>query len=607
MKNVRTVSSVFAGVTCMALAAVAGAQTSITLWDFNQAGLSTTSPAPASGVGTATLIGNAQPAASGAFASQSGSSDLNAGSAWNTDRYPAQGAASGTGGVEFQANCTGFTGVSFEYDFRCSNSFSNFVDILHSTDGGTTWTSFLTSPFQIPSANFVTNFGSGAFPGDPILTLPAAADNNPDVRVRIVTVFSPNTPGQYEANTTGSTYGTGGTIRLDMVEFKGTTSASLAPDITANTPIIPRGVCAGDSTTQLLLQVNVAPGQNPASTTLNVTADLTSVGGSNNTSLIDLGGGAYGVNFTMGGSITPGAKTIPVSVVDDQNRTDSVNLTVGVGNCSNDAASDVVIAQVYGGGGATLSSPPSKQDYVVLYNRSCDPVDVSNWSIQYGSAAGGSGLSLKLDLIPVSSNYIIPAKSYFLVQTNVAGVADLGPDLSTLKTPDFAAAGNPGSGLNMSNTSGRVALVKDGVLIGNDLASTMIADYVGYGTTAVSFEGAAPTVTLDSASALFRKTGGNQDSNENFNDFETFVAAPVNSADPVGGTCTPACPADLDNGSATGTPDGGVDINDLLYFLAQFELGNMDLDNDGVDPQQPDGGTDINDLLFFLFHFEAGC
>jgi len=606
MKSVRTVSGVFAGVTCMALAAVAGAQTSITLWDFNQPGLSTTSPAPASGVGTATLLGGVAPASTGAFASQSGSSDTNAGSAWNTSNYPAQNTASGTGGVEFQANCTGFTGVTFEYDFRCSNSFSDFVDILYSTNGGSTWTSFLTSPFQIPSANFVTNFGSGAFPGDPILTLPAAADNNPDVRVRIVTVFSPVNPGQYDGNTTGTNYGTTGTIRFDMVEFKGATSASLDPDITGS-PINPRGVCAGDTTTQLLLQVNVAPGQNPTSSTLNVTADLTSVGGANNTSLIDLGGGAYGVNFTMGGAVTPGTKTIPVTVVDDQNRTDSVNLTVGVGNCSNNANSDVVIAQVYGGGGATLASPPSKQDYVVLYNRSCDPVDISNWSIQYGSAAGGSGLTLKLDLIPVTTNFIIPAKSYFLVQTNVAGVADLGPDLSTLKTPDFAASGNPGSGLNMSNTSGRVALVKDGVLIGNDLASVTLADFVGYGSSAATFDGAAPTTTLDSSNALFRKSSGNQDSNENFNDFEIFVPAPLNSTDAAGGTCTPTCPADLDNGSGSGTADGGVDINDLLYFLTQFELGNADLDNDGVDPQQPDGGTDINDLLFFLFHFEAGC
>jgi hypothetical protein len=69
-----------------------------------------------------------------------------------------------------------------------------------------------------------------------------------------------------------------------------------------------------------------------------------------------------------------------------------------------------------------------------------------------------------------------------------------------------------------------------------------------------------------------------------------------------------ACAADLDDGSGTGTADGGVDINDLLYFLAQFELGSAaaDLDN-GTGTGTPDGGVDINDLLFFLVHFEGGC
>jgi hypothetical protein len=68
------------------------------------------------------------------------------------------------------------------------------------------------------------------------------------------------------------------------------------------------------------------------------------------------------------------------------------------------------------------------------------------------------------------------------------------------------------------------------------------------------------------------------------------------------------CPADLDNGSATGTPDAGVDINDLLYFLSQFQSGTpaADLDN-GTGSGTPDGGVDINDLLFFLAHFAAGC
>ena len=72
---------------------------------------------------------------------------------------------------------------------------------------------------------------------------------------------------------------------------------------------------------------------------------------------------------------------------------------------------------------------------------------------------------------------------------------------------------------------------------------------------------------------------------------------------------SPGCPADLDNGSGTGTPDGGVDINDLLFFLAGYEAANVgvaDLD-DGSGTGTPDGGVDINDLLFFLAHYESGC
>ncbi len=77
----------------------------------------------------------------------------------------------------------------------------------------------------------------------------------------------------------------------------------------------------------------------------------------------------------------------------------------------------------------------------------------------------------------------------------------------------------------------------------------------------------------------------------------------------AGAATGPACPADLDDGSGGGVPDGGVDINDLLYFLAQFEAGsnNADLDDDGQDPATPDGGVTIEDLLFFLAHLAAGC
>ncbi len=69
-----------------------------------------------------------------------------------------------------------------------------------------------------------------------------------------------------------------------------------------------------------------------------------------------------------------------------------------------------------------------------------------------------------------------------------------------------------------------------------------------------------------------------------------------------------ACPADLDDGAGSGVCDGGVDINDLLYFLAQYEAGNIAADlDDGSGTGTPDGGVDINDLLFFLVRYEAGC
>lgn len=72
--------------------------------------------------------------------------------------------------------------------------------------------------------------------------------------------------------------------------------------------------------------------------------------------------------------------------------------------------------------------------------------------------------------------------------------------------------------------------------------------------------------------------------------------------------CGGACPADLDDGSGTCTPDAGVDINDLLMFLVAFEAGTSCADlTDGLGGNNPDGGVDINDLLYFLAHFEMGC
>ena len=69
-----------------------------------------------------------------------------------------------------------------------------------------------------------------------------------------------------------------------------------------------------------------------------------------------------------------------------------------------------------------------------------------------------------------------------------------------------------------------------------------------------------------------------------------------------------ACVADTDDGSGTGTRDGGVANEDLLYYLAAFDTGDLraDVDN-GTGTGTPDCGVAIEDLLYFLGRFDAGC
>ncbi len=77
---------------------------------------------------------------------------------------------------------------------------------------------------------------------------------------------------------------------------------------------------------------------------------------------------------------------------------------------------------------------------------------------------------------------------------------------------------------------------------------------------------------------------------------------------PSGNALCDPCVADVDDGSNTGTPDGAVDISDLLYYLGLFDAGNLAADlDDGSSTGTPDGAVDISDLLYFLARFDAGC
>lgn len=68
------------------------------------------------------------------------------------------------------------------------------------------------------------------------------------------------------------------------------------------------------------------------------------------------------------------------------------------------------------------------------------------------------------------------------------------------------------------------------------------------------------------------------------------------------------CRADVDDGTGLGSPDGSVNIDDLLFFLWAFEMGDarVDIDN-GTGTGLGDGAVEISDLIYFLVRFEVGC
>src|ERR1019366_7627129 len=51
-------------------------------------------------------------------------------------------------------------------------------------------------------------------------------------------------------------------------------------------------------------------------------------------------------------------------------------------------SADIVISQVYGGGGN--SSAQYQNDFIELFNRGTSAVSITGWSVQYASATGSS-------------------------------------------------------------------------------------------------------------------------------------------------------------------------------------------------------------------------
>jgi hypothetical protein len=76
----------------------------------------------------------------------------------------------------------------------------------------------------------------------------------------------------------------------------------------------------------------------------------------------------------------------------------------------------------------------------------------------------------------------------------------------------------------------------------------------------------------------------------------------------LGTPITTRCVADVDDGSGTGTTDGAVTIDDLLYYIGLYEMGAVAADiDDGSGTGTRDGGVTIDDLLYYLIRYDRGC
>jgi len=209
---------------------------------------------------------------------------------------------------------------------------------------------------------------------------------------------------------------------------------------------------------------------------------------------------------------------------------------------------DVVISQVYGGGGN--SGATYQNDFVELFNRGTASVSLAGWSLQYTSATGTGNFGSSSTLITALSGAIASGQYILVAEASTAAVG------SPLPTADITDA----TPINMSATGGKVALVNTTTPLGCNGGSTpctaaalaTIVDLIGY-DGANFFEGAVAAPTLSNTTAALRANGGCVDTDNNGADFTAATPTPRNSASPVH-----FCAGDVAPAVATTSPTNGA-------------------------------------------------
>jgi predicted extracellular nuclease len=172
------------------------------------------------------------------------------------------------------------------------------------------------------------------------------------------------------------------------------------------------------------------------------------------------------------------------------------------------AGAQVVVSQVYGGGGN--SGATLKSDFIELRNNGPAAVSLDGWSVQYASSSGSSWQVTALQ-------GGIAAGGYYLVKQ-----ADGSGGSVELPVPDAIGT------IAMSGSNGKVALVAATAALAGTCPLAAAVDFVGYGS-ANCFEGSGAAPGLSNSTAALRDGDGAVDSDDNAADFDRDAPAPRNS------------------------------------------------------------------------------
>ena len=232
----------------------------------------------------------------------------------------------------------------------------------------------------------------------------------------------------------------------------------------------------------------------------------------------------------------------------------TIGTPFGTGTIQNDDTANLVISQVYGGGGNTGAT--FKNDFIEVFNRGTTTVDVAGWSVQYTSAAGTGAWSVTP--VCAAGPCLLPPGRYFLVQEGQGAGGT-----SNLPTPDALGT------IIMTTGAGKVALSSSTTpFSGSCPANTNIFDIAGYGASATCFEGTGPTAAPDNTTADFRKAGGCTDTNDNAGDFFVSAPFPRNTSSPTNNCTANPAPNLTINDVTVGEGNSGTTMASFTVSLS---------------------------------------